>query len=89
MNLKQINVYMQLDLLTNSDVNVVMNRTKKITPHFSNISISANWIKSFNTDDLTTTKVKTIIYPLIAERRFVVIGKVRHRPLHVTVEYSI
>lgn len=38
MNLKKINVYMQLDLLTNSDVNVVMNRTKKITPHFSNIS---------------------------------------------------
>ena len=80
---------MQLDLLTESGVNVVMNRMKKITSHFPNISISDNWIKSFNTDDLSTTKVKTIIYPLIAERRCVIIGKVRLSPLHVTVKYNV
>ena len=38
---------MQLDLLTDSGVNVVMNRMKKITQHFPIISISNNWIKSF------------------------------------------
>ena len=62
-----MNVHIQLDLLTNSGVNVVMNDTKKRTSHFSNISISGNWIKPSNTADLTTTKVKTIIYPLIAD----------------------
>ena len=67
LNLKKMNVYIQLDLLTNSGVNVVMNGTNKRTSHYSNISISGNWIKPSNTADLTTTKVKTIIYPLIAD----------------------
>ena len=35
-SLKNINVHMQLDLLTDSAVNVVMNGMKKKTPHFSN-----------------------------------------------------
>ena len=30
--------YANMDSLTDSAVNVVMNRMKKITPHFSNIS---------------------------------------------------
>ena len=67
LNLKKMNVHIQLDLLTNSGVNVVMNGTNKRTSHYSNISISGNWIKPSNTADLTTTKVKTIIYPLIAD----------------------
>ena len=53
---------------------------------FSKISISANWIKSLS---LLTTKVKTILYPLIAQRRCVVIGNVGHSPLDVTIKYNI
>ena len=60
LNLKKMNVHIQMDLLTNSGVNIVMNDTKKRTSHYSNISISGNWIKPSNTDDLTRRRWKLL-----------------------------